>query len=103
MANLSTCPKVSELEQLSLGHAPANTIEGLMSHLEACPSCLARIKTLSTSDTLVDVLGKAKTLSQGPQEAMVVRLIEKLTRMPPPRPADTSLKCGKCGKSLRTR
>ncbi len=91
MTKLPVCPKVSELERLAVGQFPPSELEALVHHLEECPSCFDRMKTLSDSDTVVDVLGKIKTLAQEPEEEAVARIIELVTRTPAvPRQAEAS-------------
>ena len=58
---VSTCPELSELEKLASGRLTAAATETLIQHLEACPTCFAKIPALgSAPDTLVELLAKAK-------------------------------------------
>ena len=53
-------------------------LDVLAEHLETCPDCLAQAQTLSPTDTLAKTLSEASEQTEGPDAAVVARLIEKL-------------------------
>ncbi len=103
---VSTCPTVSELEQLATGLLSAAQTEILVQHLERCQACLDRLAKLSPSDTLADLLTRAKTLSGEAQHPLLTGVIERLSQMgqtPAAGPKPLALACAACGKSLRVK
>jgi serine/threonine protein kinase len=100
-----TCPPPADLEKLASGLLVPADAESLLGHLEGCTACLDRLKTLSPQDTLVEILGRAKTLAEGPADEAVRALIERMTRQGPPVPPAAGVRFDfpGCGKPLMAR
>jgi hypothetical protein len=109
MATTSTCPQPSELQKLATGNLPPLDMESMVQHLESCDGCLARVQALPSADTLLDLLAQARTLTDGPEEPIVTRLIARLKELgKTPAPAAAAQKlltlaCSSCGKKLKVK
>ncbi len=101
MAKVSVCPSVADLQKLAAGDLPSPDMEPLLEHLETCDSCFAKVKSLPAADTLLDVLTKAKTLPEGPDEELVTRMIERLVKLGPQADPKIAFACASCGKNLQ--
>lgn len=66
----ASCPPIGDWQSLATGDLPSPAMEPLLEHLESCEICFRQVKTLAVSDTLLEVLAKAKTVSQGPDPEM---------------------------------
>jgi hypothetical protein len=75
----SCCPTRADLERLLLGTVPSTEAEQLERHLAGCPNCLTVVRELHVADALTEAVERAPTvLANGPEEAMVPELIERI-------------------------
>jgi len=106
MAKAPSCPQIDELEKLASGHLPPPRLEPLVQHLETCAACFAKVKTLSPTDTLMEVIAKAKPLAERAQEDLVARVIDKLTtagRAATGKAKPITVACPSCRLSLKVK
>jgi serine/threonine protein kinase len=110
MVKTSACPDVSTLKKLAVADLPPDEMELLLGHLQECDACLAKLPTFATTDTLVDVLAKTKTLSNSPDDPLLAAVIERLAKLgqtPATAPAAAAkpinFACASCGKSLKVK
>ncbi len=50
MSQISACPDTSQLIKLALGKVPRPDLERISEHVEGCPTCQERLRTLDTMD-----------------------------------------------------
>src|SRR5581483_192181 len=86
--------------------------EVLLGHLEGCDACAQKLNTLPESDTLVDLIRQAQTLSGDTCRRTIAELVERLSKLRPaagPSPVQTSsvavrlFACPSCRQTLTVR
>ena len=104
MPKAMECPDMSELRKLASGELPAAAVDALAAHMETCSSCLARVQTLSPTDTFAQSLSQVRELHENQDSDVVVRLIARLKKLEKPAAASTvAFACKGCGKTLKTK
>ncbi|MBM4072923.1 MAG: serine/threonine protein kinase, partial [Planctomycetes bacterium] len=101
MAATSSCPSDDQVKLLALGDMPPDELESLVAHMEGCPGCVLKVKSLGTSDTLIDALTRATTINEGPDESVVTGLIERLSKLTQTPHQPLQFSCPHCGKGLK--
>jgi WD40 repeat protein len=79
----AACPEPEAYQNLLHHEVPVETVEGLLSHLEACAHCAGVVQALPDSDTPLGWLrGTAGTPDQTEESSVVDQLIDRLRRTP---------------------
>jgi hypothetical protein len=105
MTNGSACPDLEELQQLAAGRLSPSAADTLVGRVETCPSCLARIQSLSLHDTLVQSLAQVREEPAGPDAEVIERLASTLKALPAvaAEPQKNLSACHNGGKRLQLR
>jgi serine/threonine protein kinase len=82
--------------------------EFLLSHLEACDSCVERVEQLRSNDALIDIIREARTKGESQGTEAVSRLLEQLRKLKSisraPAVSDPIvLSCAGCGKRIKAK
>jgi serine/threonine protein kinase/predicted RNA-binding Zn-ribbon protein involved in translation (DUF1610 family) len=112
MAALLTCPDVQVLKRFVLGLDSGNDRDATAEHVEKCSKCMAVLKTISSTDTLVEAVRAQTTAREGPEQAVVKHLAAKVRAMLPEAKnhanpsqirdaAMLTISCSSCKKKLR--
>jgi len=89
MPDTAACADLQLLERFAIGDLPDAEADALAQHVLLCPSCVARLDTLSGADGLTLSLAGASV--PGVPSAEVQRLIDELRTRRPARPGETTL------------
>ncbi len=102
MANLSSCLQRAQLAKLAGGQYAPHELEPLLEHLQQCDTCLRQAQALSDSNTLVEFLGKVKTLSPEVDDPALQGIMDRLAQLAQPSSsAGVTFACPQCGKKLK--
>jgi serine/threonine protein kinase/Leucine-rich repeat (LRR) protein len=116
MSQAAVCPDWTEYLLLAAGKLADADEEELLLHLERCDLCAQRLSTLAEKETLAELVQQNQAKGIGAADAVVVRLIERLSKL---RPDDASggagrtkstaseprlvFACPNCSKSLKVK
>ncbi|HTU21870.1 MAG TPA: protein kinase [Gemmataceae bacterium] len=107
MLTSTSCPEVSAYRQLTAGQLPVEQAESLLQHLEACDACVAKIRTLPASDTLIEWIRQGKS-SPSSEEKPLTPLMQRLIQLGKSAASSSGVSgttltfsCGSCRKPMR--
>ncbi|HTU23360.1 MAG TPA: protein kinase, partial [Gemmataceae bacterium] len=80
MLTSTPCPEPNAYRQLTCGQLPVEQAESLLQHLETCDVCVAKIRTLPASDTLIEWIRQGKS-SPSSEEKPLTPLMQRLIQL----------------------
>ncbi len=101
MPELQTCPQQEEWMRLGLGEPSRTPLDTLLEHLETCVSCQGQAYKVVPTDGLIENLRRAELPEEGPDEAVLSQLVDRLTRLQAT--SKLTISCTGCGKGLKVK
>ena len=92
MSEAAVCPDLTQYLLLAEGKLADADDEELLLHLERCDLCAQRLSTLAEKATLAELIQQNQAKENGAADAVVVRLVERLSKL---RPNDASADVGR--------
>lgn len=82
MNKTSNCPSISDLAEFFDGHLEGPALERIADHLEACSWCQGTLRTLKSTDTLVESLRGGSTAVEHAAHRLPESLLSSLQQIP---------------------
>jgi formylglycine-generating enzyme required for sulfatase activity/WD40 repeat protein/serine/threonine protein kinase len=81
MPKVLSCPDVTQLSELLAGKVQGSDKESLLDHLETCDNCASQLATVTSDDSLVELVRQAKSQGDTPFKDKVRNLIDSLSKI----------------------